>query len=156
MTVRTWNSGQNPQFDGFLFAPIGDDRNGARVSVLSALARLGVDPWQEAQKLAGLPNEFARERLDALIARLPGVPLVTFDHRAIAERLVALLPRPAGIGGRTRTTATGDDAVHTRSAAFIAFAVFLLLSQAMMLFHQPPSQGGGGGAPFSASAPPGK
>jgi hypothetical protein len=33
-----------PEFDEFLCAPIGDDRNGTGLSVLSALARLNVDP----------------------------------------------------------------------------------------------------------------
>jgi len=41
-----------PEFDEFLCAPIGADRNGTGLSVLSALARLNVDPWQEATSLA--------------------------------------------------------------------------------------------------------
>ncbi|MGO9740546.1 MAG: hypothetical protein ACLPN5_03340 [Roseiarcus sp.] len=32
------------EFDDFLFAPIGEDRNGTTLSVLSALARMEVDP----------------------------------------------------------------------------------------------------------------
>ena len=56
------------EFDDFLFAPIGEDRNGMLLSVLSALARLDVDPWQEAAQLAGLPGETATQRLASLIA----------------------------------------------------------------------------------------
>lgn len=41
-----------PEFDKFLCASIGEDRNGTMLSVLSALARLDVDPWQEAADLA--------------------------------------------------------------------------------------------------------
>jgi hypothetical protein len=33
-----------PEFDEFLGAPISEDRNGTTLSVLSALARLDVDP----------------------------------------------------------------------------------------------------------------
>jgi len=44
------------EFDDFLFAPIGEDRNDMPLSVLSALARLDIDPWQEADKLARLPR----------------------------------------------------------------------------------------------------
>ena len=40
------------EFNDFLFAPIGEDKNGMLVSVLSGLARSDVDPWQEAAKLA--------------------------------------------------------------------------------------------------------
>jgi hypothetical protein len=45
------------EFDDFLFAPIGEDRNDTPLSVLSVLARLDIDPWQEADKLARLPGE---------------------------------------------------------------------------------------------------
>jgi hypothetical protein len=56
------------EFDDFLFAPIGKDRNGTPLSVLSALARLDIDPWQEADKLSQLPGETAVQRLTSLIA----------------------------------------------------------------------------------------
>jgi hypothetical protein len=51
----------------FLFAPIGEDRDGMLVSVLSGLARSDVDPWQEAARLAELPEETATQRLASLI-----------------------------------------------------------------------------------------
>jgi hypothetical protein len=35
------------EFNAFLFARTGEDRNGMPVSVLSGLARLDMDPWQE-------------------------------------------------------------------------------------------------------------
>ncbi len=59
------------QFDKFLYAPIREDRNGTPLSVLSALARLDVDPWQEALSLALMPKATAAARLAALIAALP-------------------------------------------------------------------------------------
>jgi hypothetical protein len=79
-----------PEFDEFLCAPIGADRNGTGLSVLSALARLNVDPWQEATSLARMPREAAVVRLPALIDALPnegtiGIPTTAAD-------LVALLP----------------------------------------------------------------
>jgi len=46
-----------PEFDEFLRAPIGADRNGTSLSVLSALARLNVDPWQEATSLRECPEK---------------------------------------------------------------------------------------------------
>ena len=59
------------EFNNFLFASIGEDRNGMLVSVLSGLARSDVDPWQEAAKLAQLPGETATRELAALIGALP-------------------------------------------------------------------------------------
>jgi hypothetical protein len=58
------------EFNQFLFAPIGEDKNGMLVSVLSGLARSDVDPWQEAAKLAQLPGEAATKELAALIGAL--------------------------------------------------------------------------------------
>ncbi len=51
------------EFDNFLFAPIDDDQNGPPLSVVSALARLDVDPWNEAEGLARMPRDQAKERL---------------------------------------------------------------------------------------------
>ena len=45
------------EFNDFLFAPIAEDRHGMPLSVLSALARQNVDPWQEAANLASLPTK---------------------------------------------------------------------------------------------------
>ena len=36
------------RYDNFLFAPICDEPGGMRLSVLSTLARMNVDPWEEA------------------------------------------------------------------------------------------------------------
>jgi hypothetical protein len=59
-----------PEFDDFLFAPLGEEKNGMLLRVVSALARLDLDPWQETTSLARLPKETATERLAALIAAL--------------------------------------------------------------------------------------
>ena len=81
-----------PEFDEFLCAPIGSDRNGTGLSVLSALARLNVDPWQEATSLARMPREAAVVRLTALIDALPNEGTIGIPT-TIAADLVAPLPR---------------------------------------------------------------
>jgi len=64
-----------PEFDDFLFASIDDGQNGPLLSVVSAFARLDVDPWKEAVSLAGMPRLQATERLASLISSLPkGLP----------------------------------------------------------------------------------
>jgi hypothetical protein len=82
-----------PEFDDFLYASIGVDRNEMTLSVLSALARLDVDPWEEAAELSELPKSTATQRLASLIAQLPGGRWTQADSRAIAVRLIELLPR---------------------------------------------------------------
>jgi hypothetical protein len=66
-----------PEFDDFLFAPLGEERNGMRLSVISALSRLEVDPWQEAASLAELPGNAPRRfqyRAAPNVARHRGDP----------------------------------------------------------------------------------
>ncbi|MDD7972189.1 hypothetical protein [Roseinatronobacter alkalisoli] len=79
-------------FDGFLYAELGQDRAGNTVSVLSALARLGRDPWDEAAELSAMSSAVAQTRLGVLLARFHDVPAVDRDPRATIPRLVALLP----------------------------------------------------------------
>jgi len=82
-----------PEFEDFLHAPIGMESNEMLLSVLSALARLNLDPWKEAAELSELPKEPATKRLAALIVRLPGGRWTQSDSMRIAHRLIELLPR---------------------------------------------------------------
>lgn len=80
------------EFDGFLFAPIGEDANGMLLSVASVLARLNIDPWQEAANLADLPREAAIGHLATLLRKMAHPSCGQRDPLAIARRLVLLLP----------------------------------------------------------------
>jgi hypothetical protein len=80
------------EFNDFLYALVREERNEMPLSVLSALARLNVDPWKEAAELSELPADTATRRLASLIARLPGERWAQTDSRAIADRLIQLLP----------------------------------------------------------------
>lgn len=82
--------------NGFLFADIGVEGSGMPLSVISALARQGLDPWQEAGRLAELPRTAAADGLAGLIAALPASPWSMPDATAIAVRLVKLLPGQGG------------------------------------------------------------
>ncbi|MGB3315283.1 MAG: hypothetical protein WBB85_12785 [Albidovulum sp.] len=54
---------QHPlEFEQFLYASVGEDRNGYAVTVLSALARLVLDPWKETAELVTLGRDAARAR----------------------------------------------------------------------------------------------
>ena len=64
------------------------------LSVVSALARFGVDPWREAARLAGLPRKAAVDALVAMMTRISEVQEPETDTRKIAARLVELLPKP--------------------------------------------------------------
>lgn len=66
------------------------------LSVVSALARLDLDPWQETADLARLPRKTATERLAAFIVSLPDPPSAHLDTGAIAASLIARLPHQHG------------------------------------------------------------
>jgi hypothetical protein len=82
-----------PEFADFLYTAIGTDRNEMPLTVLSALSRLDVDPWEEAAELSELPKDSATRRLASLIARLPGGRWPLAEATAIADPLIELLPR---------------------------------------------------------------
>jgi hypothetical protein len=85
---------QGNDFDPFLYAFVGKDQNGAAVTVVSALARLGLDPWEEAARLADSGQDAARRRLGAMLAGFKDVPALDADHGAVASKLAVLLPTP--------------------------------------------------------------
>jgi hypothetical protein len=134
------------EFDDFLFAPIGKDRNDMPLSVLSALARLDVDPWEEADKLARLPGETATQRLASLIAALPDEPSAHLDPGTIAARLVALLPRRDRSNFPSRETllsvgaATNPRAFIPMIFIYVIVAIFMMSAEWIAASRQPPAR----------------
>ena len=121
-----------PEFDRFLHAPIGADGNGMPLSVLSALTRLNVDPWEEAADLSELSENTAAERLASLIGRLPGARWTPTELRTIAHRLVEFLPRLdaskvplAGMAGSVRDM-TGPVGAKVLICAALAATVLII------------------------------
>lgn len=92
MTLRAEYSLGHSKFNGFLFAVIGEERNGMQLTVLTTLARLGVDPWGEAARLAKLPKETASVSLAKVIADLPTGNWTMADVPRMAALLIDRLP----------------------------------------------------------------
>jgi hypothetical protein len=124
MTLRAEFSLVNSEFNGFLFAPIGEEDSGIQLTALSALSRLALDPWGEAARLSGLPKEIAAPALAAMIARLPRGRWEPSDIPAIAARLVQLLPvrAPAPLSARS----AGNTGERQNSPAALWLAVLIL------------------------------
>ena len=97
MTLRPEYSLGHSAYNDFLHAPLGHDAAGTELTVLSALARLGLDPWAEAARLADLPRGAAARALADVISRLPAAGLggswTESQAAAVAERLVVSLPQ---------------------------------------------------------------
>ena len=133
MTSSATVSVLGSEFNDFLFEPIGEDKNGMPLSVLSALTRLEVDPWLEAAKLAHLPEETAIERMASWIVALPDGPSV--HPTTIAVRLIALLPRASNMPWR-QTLLGLSSASSFRVAIYVIFMFLILGTQSFMVSRQ--------------------
>jgi hypothetical protein len=93
-----------PDLDDFLFAEVGAERDGIPLSMVSALTRLGLDPWNEAGRLSTMNKREAVEQLARLIAELPGACRPLAEAREIAADLIERLPRHDGERAASRMT----------------------------------------------------
>jgi hypothetical protein len=158
MTRSASASIERSQFETFLVAPIGLEQNGMLLSVLSALARLDIDPWREAASLSEMSTEAATERMRLLIAALPEETSARSNAAEIAARLVALLPPRQVISKpmSNKTTARNTDVpANYRVIVFLILMALLLVPQFLMRSAQQPTQGGGvhGSTPGTVPAP---
>ena len=71
MTLRPEYSLGHSEYNAFLFAAVGEEKVGLPLTVLTALTRLGFDPWREAARLSDLPRETASRAFAVTIAMLP-------------------------------------------------------------------------------------
>lgn len=149
--------GLGSEFDNFLFAPVAEDRNGLAMSVVSMLGRLNLDPWQAAASLAGLPVELATQKLTALLGRLPGPSLQEPDSRALAIRLVALLPSLRRNAAHVpQASAISDGSTHARlitNGVFLAIYLGVILATQLVIAYLGPTRTDAAHTPTSVAAP---
>jgi hypothetical protein len=123
------------EFDAFLYAPIAREHNGMDLSVLSALARLGLDPWEQAARWARQSQETAADSLASLLAALPAGPTVRPDPQPLAARLIALLPRRDAHSldsGLPASRSFAGLAPPARARTMVYLLVYLVLSLFML------------------------
>jgi hypothetical protein len=121
--MRSKFSTEHPEFNDFLFTSIGKERAGIRLTVLSALARLGFDPWQEAARLSGLTRDAAAGTLASAFRALPKREWQALDLASVAAGLVKLLPaapRPSWVWRSGKVAAVARTAAPVRSNAALA------------------------------------
>jgi len=84
-----------PDLDKFLYAAVGEQQEAVTLTMISALVRLDLDPWDEASRLSALEKPEAGAQLAETISRLTGTRWTFPEARRIADALVELLPRRA-------------------------------------------------------------
>ena len=143
------------EFETFLYAPIGQDNEGMPLSVLSALARRDVDPWEEAAKLAQLPEEKAVTQLVSWLGASAHAPLAGPDSATIATRLIALLPRRrdrVNAAPLSTQAASGKNSAMFPNLLFALTYMILLLSSTWLIGSlQPPAQSQAPSAPANSA-----
>ena len=80
------------ELESFLFSEVGIQQNGMPLTVLSLLARMGVDPWNEAKRLSVLPNKSAVSWMAITISRSSSYSSKQSDVTTLASHLVDRLP----------------------------------------------------------------
>ena len=121
------------EFNDFLYAPIGEEKTGMTLSVLSALARRDMDPWEGAARWNRLPAEVAVRELAALLAALPEEMSARTAPAALATRLIALLPGRSAVhkpGQSPAALRVGNHGVpFGRVAMIVGYLLFIFFSQ---------------------------
>jgi hypothetical protein len=118
---------QHSDLNAFLYADVGTEQNDMTLHVMSVLARLGMDPWTEAERLANLPIEEAVGWLTgAVSAALRGTASMSKpDVESVARRLISLLPN--------RIAGGGAQVLPGRGIAYQRIAVWILLAGGTLL-----------------------
>jgi hypothetical protein len=120
--------------NGFLFADVGVEANGMTLSVLSTLARRGMDPWQEAERLAKLPRTAAVDGLAQIIAATSSSRWSLLDAQTIASRLVALLPAPGASPSNASSAQPATKPTMSRGLILVLASAALLFGLTLNLF----------------------
>jgi hypothetical protein len=95
------NSVSSSRYDDFLFAVICEDSNGTQLSVISALTRVDVDPWEEAARLEKMAGTLAQKHLVSVRDKTSGQNWSISQTEVVASKLVALLPSSKGEANST-------------------------------------------------------
>src|SRR5947207_10385050 len=130
MTLRRAYAPLLPEFDAFLFAPVGEEVDGVPLSVLSALSRLGLDPRDEAVRLARLTKDAAADQLATMIARLYDRRWSASEAWRIASGLVERLPK---VKAPANDTSAGQGEGSTTSSGASPFLIYLAMAVAMLV-----------------------
>jgi len=119
------------KLDRFLYAPIREDANGVMITVLSAIARQELDPWEEAARCARLARSSAIQRVTELIATIPTARAVDESPVQAANRLVKLLPSERGPSRKS----VSQDEQESKNVGFTVIGLMAMLIIQWFIFR---------------------
>ncbi len=139
MTLRPEYSLGHSEYNAFLFAAVGEEKVGLPLTVLTALTRLGFDPWREAARLSDLPRETAARVFAVTIAMLPEGDWKASESEAIAARLVSWLPGRSAAAIPSVAAGPGGSGKMKMTSGFATWLAWGVLAVAL-LFLGPASR----------------
>jgi hypothetical protein len=110
----------------FLFALVGMEARGMTLSVISLLARQGLDPWREAGRLADLPKAEATDSLARTIAGMSQSQWNLSDATVIAGRLTGMLPGQLAKGMASPAKSKANWLPSPRTALILVSTAFVV------------------------------
>ena len=120
-----------------------------QLSVVSALARMDIDPWEEATRLAAMPKAIAERTLVSILDRVLGKNRSLSETEVVATRLVQLLPHRDEDGAiAPPTEAARVSAQRTYWLVWLGFALAMSL---LSTRHQATTTDAGGSASQSSA-----
>jgi hypothetical protein len=83
----------SPEYDAFLYTVVCNEKNGMHLTMASAIARSGEDPWKEAARISKLQKEAAFGVLARLIASHDCIEQKSANDQITLDQLFSLLPK---------------------------------------------------------------
>ncbi len=120
----------DPEYDAFLYAVVCSEKNGMQLSMASAIARSGADPWKEAARISKMPKDMALQVLARLMPDQSVAGERATNGQSNVDRLFALLPKPKPV------LAIGKmEAVQVGRGKSLVIVLILALSVAVIFAH---------------------
>jgi len=119
---------RDPGLSAFLFSDVGTEPNGTSLTILSLLARLGKDPWDEAAAWCHKPRDAAIKSLSDSISQMPPNPQALTDAHRTASRLVALLPAPGNLSAAAAMPAASNALPRAGWLALFYLSLFVVFN----------------------------
>ncbi|HEY4212411.1 MAG TPA: hypothetical protein VGM84_13110 [Steroidobacteraceae bacterium] len=129
------------EFDGFLYATLGPERDGPQLTLVSMLAQMNLDPWQVAADLADRPVAAAERRLATMIRSIPDWTATHPETDIVTAKLIALLhQKPRTQGPRAADQSPAEDSFVpkrlTKKSILLAALLLVILIAGFELAHR--------------------
>jgi hypothetical protein len=132
----------SPQYDAFLYAVICNEKNGMHLTMASAIARSGADPWNEAARISKLHKDAALKVLAHLVSSHDCVVQKSAGDQMTLEQLFSLLPKAQPALSFEVGKPTGVGSVSVKNAGIIVLATlcfFIILTYLVGTMWHPPA-----------------